>query len=382
VPVIGGTMMVTRREVLDHVGGYDDGMRQRASEDMEISLRLWLFGYELWVVPEVDVPHLYRPASPYPVENVNVLYNQLRAGFLHLSTERLARFLEYWGRFGGFHKALAICADSDVYRRRAELLAQRLHDDRWFFEERLPTLSGLTDRPNGGQPSPEPDPPGATADAEPSVYDADYFDWQIRGARLSAEVVVPLVLELVGPRSVVDVGCGVGAWLAVFGEHGIADLLGVDGAFLDRWRLLIPTESFVAHDLTTPLRLGRTFDLAVCLEMAEHLPGEAAETLTATLTDLAPVVLFSAAPPGQGGVGHVNEQPPAYWQALFWRRGYVPVDVLRSQIWTDGRVEPWYSQNTLLYVRQDCLRFYPRLREARRQTDDDQLLRIHPRLAR
>jgi glycosyltransferase involved in cell wall biosynthesis len=94
VPVVGGTMMVTRREVLDHVGGYDDGMRQRASEDMELSLRLWLFGYELWVVPEVDVPHLFRAASPYPVDGVSILYNQLRAGFLHLSDERLARFLE------------------------------------------------------------------------------------------------------------------------------------------------------------------------------------------------------------------------------------------------------------------------------------------------
>src|SRR5262249_37347034 len=83
------------------------------------------------------------------------------------------------------------------------------------------------------------------------------------GARRSARVVLPLVLEFVRPRSVIDVGCGLGTWLAVFREHGVADVWGVDGDYVDRERLEIPAGRFLAHDLSQPLPLGRSFALVV-----------------------------------------------------------------------------------------------------------------------
>jgi len=61
-------------------------------------------------------------------------------------------------------------------------------------------------------------------------------------------------------------------------------------------------------------------------------------------------VAFSAAIPGQGGVGHVNEQWPDYWEALFAAKGYVLVDWFRRQLWDDTAIEPWYRQNLFLYV--------------------------------
>lgn len=144
-----------------------------------------------------------------------------------------------------------------------------------------------------------------------TVYDERFFEELREGARSSARAVVPLVMRMLAPASVVDVGCGLGTWLAVFAENGISDFLGIDGSYVDPLRLEIPRGRFLPHDLSTPLRLDRRFDLAVSLEVAEHLPGSAAETCVGSLAELAPLVLFSAAIPFQGGTNHVNEQPVA-----------------------------------------------------------------------
>lgn len=85
-------------------------------------------------------------------------------------------------------------------------------------------------------------------------------------------MVVPLVLQLIQPRSVVDVGCGLGAWLRVFQEAGISDIQGVDGPHVDTATLEIPAARFTAIDLRVAFGMARTFDLVLSLEVAEHLP--------------------------------------------------------------------------------------------------------------
>jgi SAM-dependent methyltransferase len=172
----------------------------------------------------------------------------------------------------------------------------------------------------------------------------------------SAEVIVPLVLRLVEPRSVIDVGCGTGEWLAVFISHGVADVWGVDGPWVQTSGLHFPADRFQVYELRNPLRLARRFDLVVSLEVAEHLPAASAGTFVDSLTRLGPVVLFSAAIPHQRGTGHHNEQWPAYWSALFRQRGFEPIDYIRRQVWNETAVCPWYAQNTLLFVHADLLR--------------------------
>lgn len=196
----------------------------------------------------------------------------------------------------------------------------------------------------------------------------------------SAEVIVPIVLEVVPARSVVDVGCGEGGWLAVFRRHGVDEILGLDGDYFDRKVLQIPEDRFQACDLTRPLEIKRKFDLAVALEVAEHLPPECAEVFVRGLTELAPVVLFSAAIPFQGGTGHLNEQWPDTWAGLFRERGYVPVDLVRKRVWQNDAVEFWYAQNTLLFVRSDLVERSNLLLEELRQTNRDQLCLVHPTL--
>lgn len=210
-------------------------------------------------------------------------------------------------------------------------------------------------------------------------YDPQFFEAIQEDARRSARRVVPLVLELTGARSIVDVGCGDGTWLSVFAQHGIEDVLGIDGAYVDRDRLAIPADRFLEKDLEQPFTLGRTFDLALSLEVGEHLPDSAAEGFVGSIVATAPVVVFSAAMPFQTGNNHVNEQWPEYWAERFARRGYAAIDAIRGRLWDDEDVAWWYAQNTIVYAREDALASRPALAEARRTTDPARLTRIHPR---
>jgi SAM-dependent methyltransferase len=203
----------------------------------------------------------------------------------------------------------------------------------------------------------------------------DYEDW-LRGSMESARVTVPLVLEEIEARSVVDVGCGLGAWLAVFREHGVENLLGYDGPWVDRSRLLVTPGEFRAADFHEPLTVDRWFDLAVCLEVAHLLEPKHAERFVESLVSLSDVVLFSAAIPGQGGLHHVNEQWPSYWAELFRSRGYVATDPFRAALWEHPDVKWWFAQNIVCYVTPSALERLPGLARARCATAPLPL--VHP----
>jgi len=181
-----------------------------------------------------------------------------------------------------------------------------------------------------------------------------YDDWFYRlirdGATESANAAVPLIADLLalqpGDR-VVDVGCGEGWWAAAFAAAG-ADVCGIDSARPPGCALT--QQQFLAADLTQPLP-ALTGDLTVCLEVGEHLPHERAETFVAELCRIAPTVLWSAAVPGQGGHGHINEQWPDYWVPMFEANGMSVSGALRWMLWDNDRIEPWYRQNLLVAAR-------------------------------
>jgi hypothetical protein len=162
-------------------------------------------------------------------------------------------------------------------------------------------------------------------------------------ATAAATAVLPSVFGESAPESVIDFGCGTGAWLHVCRTYGVKRLVGVDGP-----AGRAPTVMVFA-DLTHPLSLGR-YDLALCLEVAEHLPESAADVIVSTLVGASDRILFSAATPGQGGAGHINEQPHAYWDAKFAAAGFdmVPVDV--QGVSRDAAY--WYADNLRLYVKE------------------------------
>jgi SAM-dependent methyltransferase len=187
------------------------------------------------------------------------------------------------------------------------------------------------------------------------LYEGQFFADLDEGVRSSAAVVVPMLIDAIAPSSVIDLGCGTGTWLGAFRANGVKDVLGIDGDYVERSRLDIPPEQFQPADLNQPVRLSRTFDLATSFEVAEHLRPERSESFVADLVALAPVVCFSAAIPHQGGVDHINERWQDEWAAMFAKHSYRCADLIRSRVWDDERVEPWYAQNTLVYTRRDLV---------------------------
>ena len=170
----------------------------------------------------------------------------------------------------------------------------------------------------------------------------------------SAATIARLLSDRLPIRSVLDVGCAYGTWVKAWIQAGVVDAAGMDGDYVDRARIEIANELFVSHDLNQSFDLGRRFDLVQSLEVGEHIKPSSSEDFVASIAAHASTfVLFSAAPPGQGGEFHINEQPYDYWRELFGKHGFVPVDWLRKSISSDVRISYWYRYNTVLYVRNE-----------------------------
>jgi len=201
-------------------------------------------------------------------------------------------------------------------------------------------------------------------------YDALFYEYQREGSARSARALLPHVIDALGAGSVLDVGCGAGAWLGAYVSLGVTDHLGVDGDYVDRSMLLVALGKFLPRDIAVPFDLGRQFDLAQCLEVGEHVPTAASAKLVDNIVRHSRRALFSAAVPGQGGEEHVNEQPYAFWRKLFAERGYRLFDFVRPRIQDDDRIESWYRYNVLFFCRDDAIGELPPAVAATRVPDD------------
>ena len=214
---------------------------------------------------------------------------------------------------------------------------------------------------------------------EQKYYTDAFFVDHDKGALSSAKIILPLVNKYISPKSVIDVGCGVGNWLKVWKEDlGVNDIQGIEGPYITKDVMQIPSDFVLLQDLKLSLQIHRRFDLAMSLEVAEHLPETSADHFVSTLTRLSDIVLFSASIPGQHGTYHINEQIPEYWAKKFNAHGFVAVDVIRDLIWNHPDVEWWYKQNIMFYIHQNVIPAHKELQEISLRTDPANLLRIHP----
>ena len=182
-------------------------------------------------------------------------------------------------------------------------------------------------------------------------YDQEFFDRYVEGSLRSARVYLGDLFNFWLPDSVVDVGCGRGAWLSACRELGVKTVVGLDGNWVRPEMMLDPAIQFHSIDLEGDLACGQRFDLAMSLEVAEHLHSDASDKFVRSLVGLADAILFGAAYIGQPGDNHINSQAHSFWAHKFASNGYKLFDLFRPKYWADDRVEPWYRQNTFLLVR-------------------------------
>lgn len=172
--------------------------------------------------------------------------------------------------------------------------------------------------------------------------------------RASAERIVSVLLDIfLDISSVLDIGCGTGTFLSIFEQRGINDVLGVEGPWVKDEYLEINGAKLIRVNLVKQFPvINRKFDIALCLEVGEHLPETFSRSLVDFLCEKSDLVLFSAAIPHQGGEGHINEQWQSYWVELFMINGFELNDCIRPIIWDDNEIMYWYRQNMLIFEKR------------------------------
>lgn len=185
-------------------------------------------------------------------------------------------------------------------------------------------------------------------------YDSGFYNAQVEGSLRSARIICEVLKVFIQPRTVIDVGCGVGPWLKAAKENlGATTLVGVEGTWIAANQLLDTDIQLISLDLAEQkLVVNEKFDLCLSVEVAEYLPQERSESFVADLAALSDIVLFSAAIPGQGGIEHLAERPAAYWAGEFAKHNFRALDVVRPRVWNNDQVDWWYAQNIILYCRE------------------------------
>lgn len=185
------------------------------------------------------------------------------------------------------------------------------------------------------------------------LYNEYYYKKHQNGSYQSALVILNYIKSFLQVQSIIDLGCGMGTWGKATGFIDNVDYLGVDQHFYDSQYMLIAESNYLQFDLRNDFKLNKKFDLAISVEVAEHIESQHELTFINNLCNCSNIVLFSAAIPNQGGTGHINERPCSYWCKLFTKYGYIAVDCIRPFCWDNMDVEIWYRNNCILYIKND-----------------------------
>lgn len=184
-------------------------------------------------------------------------------------------------------------------------------------------------------------------------YDEKFYQDISKLSYNSAKIYLDYLWQYIQPSSVLDVGCGKGAWLKACHEFGSKKLIGFDGEWIDQSDMLDKKIKFKPVDLNSKFTLDEKVDLTISLEVAEHLKHEFSSQFIECLTKTSDMILFSAAYTNQGGTNHINENKHSYWANIFAKYQYKPFDLFRPKFWGDARIGFWFRQNTFLYIKKD-----------------------------
>ncbi|MDR1760177.1 MAG: class I SAM-dependent methyltransferase [Fibrobacter sp.] len=207
------------------------------------------------------------------------------------------------------------------------------------------------------------------------VYNEDFYKTRHESKIEAAMEICRILTGMTPPvHSAIDFGCGTGTFLYALKELGAKEVLGLDGPWAKNWQV-ISKDEFSEADFEQPIKLPKKYDLAISLEVAEHISEKHAGQFIESITEASDIVFFSAAVPGQRGEMHVNEQWQSYWCHLFAQKGFICLDYLRPLFWDNEKIGPtlwYYKQNCLLYVKKE------RVSEIRKPVFDFPVDIVHP----
>lgn len=184
-------------------------------------------------------------------------------------------------------------------------------------------------------------------------YPSDWHDKFGKKTQDSANIILSRLSKLWNIESCVEVGCGQGHWSDAALKLGCKKIHAMDGPWNDPDNLIIDKQFYESKAIDRSFVIEGQYDLAICLEVAEHVDSKYCMDLVNQLTRSAKLILFGASIPHQGGFGHINEQWQGWWAEKFLNASFVAFDIIRPAIWTDDRVHYWYKQNAILYVHKD-----------------------------
>lgn len=214
-----------------------------------------------------------------------------------------------------------------------------------------------------------------------TTYDDNFYSTLNQSSETSADVYIKYLFQFINPKSVIDVGCGYASWLKACKKYGSSEHTGVDGLWNDGSIVKSLGFNFIQMDLDEINRPIKHHDLAICLEVAEHLKPSSSRDFIKNLTKTANVILFSAAFTNQGGTHHINERDHSFWGGIFKDYDYVAFDMFRENFWRDERVGFWYRQNCFLYCKKDTAEYRALIDNNIRSIDNLEFLDcVHPNL--
>lgn len=186
-------------------------------------------------------------------------------------------------------------------------------------------------------------------------YDDAFYQKHRAGSYRSAHLILSYINAHYPINSVIDYGCGIGTWCIAAKELGIDEVYGVDSNLLNHDMLSNQQIEFRQLDIAKPIDLYRDFDMAMSMEVGEHLQESVSDIYIKNLIRHTELVLFSAAVPGQEGLHHINEQPLSYWVEKFRVYDFLLFDVLRGVFWSNQEIEPWYRNNVVLFAHKSLV---------------------------
>jgi SAM-dependent methyltransferase len=248
--------------------------------------------------------------------------------------------------------------EREYLRRNPDVANAGLSAIRHFCDMGFEKGRVLPDRPINDADIPEgKETARGTLDSYRSLFKQHLDNREFRV--LNALKCLRIVRPLIPFQSVVDFGCGIGGWLVAAKRLGAEKVLGIEGEWIRTQETLLDADEIQIADLATErVYLNRSFDLAVSIEVGEHLPPHAADQYCDSLVDASNILIFSAAVPGQGGVNHLNEQPPRYWVDKFWQRGFVPLEIIRPAIGREPKMYSWLQRNVIMFINYDLLHIH------------------------